>query len=104
MERGKSGRSLSGRVSAASLAAEREILDSWIPADSTRPVYSAIRNAFIEHFSLLYLVLVEKAQIARVLSPHSVQEVRPPTGAIAQRLHNAGWILPAVLFGLACVV
>jgi len=51
---------LSSRVSSESLAAEREILDSWIPADFTRPVYSAIRNAFIEHFSLLYLVLVEK--------------------------------------------
>jgi hypothetical protein len=54
--------SLAPRVSADSLAAEREILESWIPADTTRPVLSAIRSAFIEHFSVLYVLLAEKTR------------------------------------------
>jgi hypothetical protein len=54
--------SLSARVSAANLATERKVLDEWIPADTCRPVYSAIRNAFIEQFSVLYVLLMEKTR------------------------------------------
>src|SRR5262252_2897827 len=48
---------LSARVNVENWAAGQEVLDSWIPADPSRPVYSAIRSAFIEQFSLLYLLL-----------------------------------------------
>lgn len=55
-------KSLSPRVSAANLATEREVLDERIPSDLTRPVYSAIRSAFIEQFSVLYVLLTERAR------------------------------------------
>jgi len=55
-------RSLASRLDAESLTAEREILDSLIQADTNRPVFSAIRSAFVEQFSLLYVLLRDKAR------------------------------------------
>lgn len=63
--------SLSTRVSAVNLARERDVLDQWIPTDPTRPVYSALRDAFIEQFSVLYLLLMEGPR-------KSVVEAMPP--------------------------
>lgn len=42
------------------VAAQREILEQWIPSDPSRPVHSAIRTAFIERFAQYYQLLTEK--------------------------------------------
>jgi hypothetical protein len=39
------------------LAVEREILEEWIPTDTCRPDYMAVRSAFIERFTRFYLLL-----------------------------------------------
>ena len=33
---------------AQAVADERKILDEWVPSDPSRPVYTALRTAFIE--------------------------------------------------------
>lgn len=40
-------------------AEEREILDAWIPSDPARPVYTALRIAFIERFAHYHQLLTE---------------------------------------------
>jgi hypothetical protein len=40
-------------------AAEREILEEWIPSDPGRALYTAIRTAFIERFTHYYKLLTE---------------------------------------------
>jgi hypothetical protein len=66
---------LSSLVSAENLAAERAVLDAWIPAVPKRPIYSAIRNAFIEHFSVLYVFLTATPldSVPETIRPEVVQ-------------------------------
>jgi hypothetical protein len=40
-------------------AGERKILEEWIPLAPSRPVYTAIRTAFIERFAEYYKLLTE---------------------------------------------
>jgi hypothetical protein len=66
--------SLASRLSPNSLARERSVLASWVRADTGGPVYSAIRNAFIDQFSLLYLVLTEgTGSLPEAMRPEYIQ-------------------------------
>jgi hypothetical protein len=65
----------SARVSDTTLATEREVLDSCIRANTARPVYSAIRNAFIEQFSLLYVTLMDKGKPISETVPPDLAEL-----------------------------
>jgi hypothetical protein len=44
---------------AQSFGEGRKILDDWIPSDPRRPIYTALRTAFIERFAEYYGLLTE---------------------------------------------
>jgi hypothetical protein len=49
---------LSRKLSEA-LAAERKILSIWLPVENDRPLYTAIRAAFIEKFARFYVLMTD---------------------------------------------
>ena len=90
MHRNTRTESLSARVSTANWAEEREVLDSWIHADSARPVYSAIRSAFIEQFSLLYMLLSEKTR--RSCEAYKKEHAEPARRLVLPESMPSEWV------------
>jgi hypothetical protein len=64
----------SPKLNALAVAKEREILEVWLQSDPSRPVYTAIRSAFIEKFARYY-VLVSKITKGGSGSPEKVAQL-----------------------------
>jgi hypothetical protein len=88
---------LPGKLAEA-VAAERKILDTWVPTDPDRPLYTAIRGAFIERFAGYYVLMLENTSV----SPHKRHSVprKKPSEVAAEinRLDRESTRLTEMLF------
>jgi len=87
-------------LDATALAAERTVLETWIlPSDPDRPVYSAIRKAFVEKFVLFYLTVssVDDPRIGPEVGPSGIGMITNSLSVLEQ-LHKDCMTLTELLF------
>jgi len=79
-------------------AAERKILDTWVPTDPERPLYTAIRSAFVEKFAGLYVLLNETTSDSSRKRGSIARENLPDIAADITRLDRESTRLAEMLF------
>jgi len=80
------------------VAAERKTLDTWVPSDPERPLYTAIRAAFIEKFAGLYVLLSATTSVSSRKVGSVPHKKLPDVAAEITRLDRESTRLAEMLF------